>query len=162
PYSFTDDGTYSAEDWVFDQEGGSVIVNTLILEHGKVLDLTDINNDDVSARTSFDSQAGMPMIEFWMMTNDTSKYSWIAIRENGINAYLFAFIDSCIKYNDGSWQTIFSNAENNYWYHLSIIFDLSNTEFDLWIDGVKRVDDGGGVLLRIDGIDEIYISTDTT
>ena len=159
-YSFTNDGTHSAVNWTFGQDGGSVIINSMILKHRKVLDLRDINSSDVNAYTNFDNQLGNPTIEFWFATNDTSKYSWISIKDNGNHIFFIVFIFNCIKYNDGDWHTILSNAENNYWYHIKMTLDTSNNLFDLWLDDVKKVDDGSPMNNIIDGIDQIFISTD--
>jgi len=158
-YSFTDDGTYSAINWSFSQDGGSVIVNSLIKKHRKVLDLNDINSSEVNAFTTFDNQLGNPTIEFWILTNDSSKYSWSSIRDDESHIVFIAFIDGYIKYNDGSWHTILANIENNYWYHIKITIDTSNNLFDLWLDDIKRVNNGNTWNNIVNGLDSIFLST---
>ena len=126
-YSFTDDGTFSAQGWVFGQDGGRVIVNSEIQNHKKVLDLLDDNNGAiVNTFTMFADQNGILTVEFWWMTNSTPDYNWISFRDDGSHMGFFAITSSTFRTYDGSsWQDTEVTATEDVWFNNSITMDTS-------------------------------------
>lgn len=162
-YSFTNDGTFSAEGWVFGQAGGSVIVNSLIQSHKKCLDLTDTDDSAlVNAYTLFNDQIGILTIEWWWQTNSTSSYNWISFRDDGAHIAFFGITSDTFRYYDGSWQDSGITAVEDVWYHHRVILNTDTEKLIEWyINGILEIENKDFWNSINDGIDEMMISTDT-
>ncbi|MFX1256670.1 MAG: hypothetical protein ACFFAN_02340 [Promethearchaeota archaeon] len=164
-YSFTQDQIGSNPDgWTIDESGGIVNVIAGIDGHSKVLELFDTNPCYyVEAVQQFAAQTS-GTVEFYFRVGNsnlsltTMDYS---LRDASDNlAIKLRTINDNLQYHDGGAYQNIMNIEANKWYHLRIAFDCNVETFDLYFDGIKKVDDGA-FYASVDSVSKFRVGTDS-
>ena len=113
--------------------------------HKRVLKLSDQSESNFAKITKTldpDQKAGT--IELWFYPGSSS-HSLISLwSNNSLNFLYVQFIyreNNYIRYYDGAYHKFFYGYEEK-WYHLRFDIDYNNDQYDIYLDGVKYVEDG--------------------
>ncbi len=122
--------------------GGSVTVENVPSSSNKSLRLVDNTNaGKVEATKSFTSQTSELTFEFKLMAAQSNQQHVVKLRNGGNdNITLLIDGDGKLKAYQGSTLTELQAYAANTWYVVKIVARPSTNKFDLFVDGVKRVD----------------------
>lgn len=136
---------------------------TSIGGHKKVLKQSNVGGNDWS-RHNFDTYHTSGIVEYWGRITETDKGTSTNLYEGGtivLQLYLCnAFVN--MSYNDGilGWTNIQAVAVDTS-YHITIQWYADNT-FDLWVNGIKRVDGGTLTNNQVSGVNRFLFQTNDT
>jgi len=162
-YDFRDETTGTENSAIGFITGGSYPTDTLlsIVEssngHNKVMKYYDNNGaDDMWTYSDFSQKTtGVHTIEWWMMTDDVTKYSRVGVVNSGWSKTVgFVAIDNSDfitqDYSLGSITIPNSPTPvNNIWYHIKFVFDMDNEKVHYYINGT----DSGELNTGTSGLD---------
>ena len=83
-------------------------------------------------------------VEFWLGTNDVTEEWRVGLKESGGTVILLGIWGGKLHYMDHNpvWVEI-QAVSSDTWYHIKVVWrdDTPNDKFDVYVDGVKQVDD---------------------
>lgn len=151
-YSFENDVGGYPSGWSSAAGGGSIqVVESRVdingSSHSAVLEFNDTSSGYVYSRKNFPDDIYFGTIEFWFLSNDTTKLIQIYGKGGFDIAFHLEVDNSKFQYFDGFSHDI-TDAVNNVWYHVSINYEttingyagLSQYDWNIFINGVKYGD----------------------
>jgi len=145
-YGFENDAIGKAPAEWNDTSNSNCASNVLMNKtgHKKVVELNDGSESGCAVLNKyFSSNQMLETIEFWYFP-DNNLHSTVDLYSASGQPYIsiqfLADID-CIRYLNGVYQVFYLNYQER-WYHLRIDVDYSNDVFDVFVDGVKYVENG--------------------
>jgi len=133
--------------WTVTETGGTVNVISDVGQHKKVLELHDTDGSNgIQAKQTFSSQnSDVTTVEFWFRTDDTTQRWEARLEDSGLSrsAYMYNPGTGQLQFSDGGAWTNVLAINNDNWYHVKIILDFTNSEYDAYIDSVLEASNFG-------------------
>jgi hypothetical protein len=124
--------------------GGSVSAKTVPFADDKSVRVQKLNTSGTSSlSTTFADQSGRVVFEADVMTRETAGARALPYIYNsgGTTVASVLFEDGNIKAYVGGTKTTVQAFEADVWYRVRVVVDTGTDEFDLYIDGVRKMND---------------------
>ena len=132
--------------------------------HNDILKLDDASGvNDIEINNTWDSSKTSGTVEFWWRTDNDDSWANIYLMNSSLDFGVITFgVDSgdFLHYPSGVPTVIFAITENQ-WYHIRVDFDTTTDKKDVYIDGVKLVDQANFRFVTDDGLSTMQLHTRT-
>ena len=169
-------GTYSFEhvpiggdpsDWVLNETGGSLQVIEELDGHKSIVEMNQTNiSSEVSMNRIFGSPHQSGTIEWWWRTTNASHITEMGIGNASTDFLGFRINNNKFEFNNGTWNEVGLNVSEDVWYHLSLAFECTTSNYRslpqyswfIYIDGIKY----GNFTFEYQGseIEEVWFKTE--
>ncbi|MBI2517418.1 MAG: hypothetical protein HYV95_10965 [Opitutae bacterium] len=142
--TLTTDSTPPSPWAVVSTGGGSVSVKTVPFANDKSVRVQKLNTSGTSSlSTTFADQSGRVVFETDVMARETAGSRGLPYIYNsgGTTVASVLFEDGNIKAYVGGTKTTVQAFEADVWYRLRLVIDTGTDKFDLYVDGVRKMND---------------------
>ncbi|MFX1502499.1 MAG: hypothetical protein ACFFDH_16175, partial [Promethearchaeota archaeon] len=132
-------GTFSFENvpiggdpsaWVLNETGGTLNVIAELDGHKSIVEMNQTNSSsEISMTRLLTNPHQSGTIEWWWRTTDASHIAEIGIGNASVNFLKFRINNNRFEFNNGTWNEIGLNVSEDAWYHLSLVFECTTSNY---------------------------------